>query len=102
MGNSLLAQLYPYFKGSQEDVATASLQYLVSGNEILNIAFTNIIMERLCLEPTGRYQYRCQVSGRSDEKERPDMSGYNEEGNERCSIHLLCYEINECQERRNY
>ena len=86
MGNSLLAQLYPYFKGSQEDVATASLQYLVSGNEILNIAFTKIVMERLCLEPIGRYQYRCQVSGKSDEKERPDMSGYNEDGNEK----ILC------------
>ena len=86
MGNSLLAQLYPYFKGSQEDVATTSLQYLVSENEILNEAFTKLIMGKLCLDSEGKYQYRCQVSGKSDEKERPDMSGYDEMGNEK----VLC------------
>ena len=85
-GTSLLAQLYPYFKGSQEDVATASLQYLLSENEIFNEAFTRLIFEKLQLESFGKYQYRCQVSGKSEEKERPDMSGYNELGDEK----VLC------------
>ncbi len=83
---SLLAQLFPYFKGSQEDVATTSLQYIVSENEVLNRAFTSMIMDKLCTEVKGRFQYRCQVSGKSSEKERPDISGYDELGNEK----VLC------------
>ena len=83
---SLLAQLYPYFKGSQEDVATASLQYIVSSNTVLNKAFTDLILERLCLKSEDTFQYKCQVVGKSDKRERPDMAGYDLRGKEQ----ILC------------
>ena len=86
MGNSLLAQLYPYFKGSQEDVATASLQYIISSNEVFNRAFTKLISEKLNVSLDETYQYQCQVVGNSDNKERPDMAGYDIEGKEK----ILC------------
>ena len=85
-GTSLLAQLYPYFKGSQEDVATTSLQYIVSSDEVLNRAFTDILMEKLSVKSEGVYQYRCQITGKSDEKERPDISGFDANGDEK----ILC------------
>lgn len=85
-GSSLLAQLYPYFKGSQEDVATTSLQFILSGNDVLNRAFTRFVSEKLCLENDEEYQYKCQVSGKGEEKERPDMSGYDRNGDEK----ILC------------
>ena len=85
-GTSLLAQLYPYFKGSQEDVATTSLQYIVSSNEVLNKAFTDTIMGRLCLKTEEVYQYKCQAVGKSEKKERPDMAGYDSYGREQ----VLC------------
>lgn len=83
---SLLAQLYPYFKGSQEDVATASLQYIISCNEKLNAVFTETILTRLDLKTGATYQYKCQAVGKSDEKERPDIAGYDLNGNEQ----VLC------------
>lgn len=85
-GTSLLAQLYPYFKGSQEDVATTSLQYIVSSNELLNKVFTDTIFTKLCLKEEEAYQYKCQVVGKSEKKERPDMAGYDPHGRER----ILC------------
>lgn len=85
-GTSLLAQLYPYFKGSQEDVATTSLQYIVSSNEELNKTFTNTIFSKLFLNTAEKYQYKCQVVGKSEKKERPDMAGYDQNGIEQ----VLC------------
>ena len=41
MAESLLAHPYSRIKGSQEDVATASLQYIISSSEKLNKAFTD-------------------------------------------------------------
>ena len=46
MNTSLLAHLYPYIKGSQEDVATYSLQYLLSQSDKLNIAFTKWLQRK--------------------------------------------------------
>jgi len=37
MANSLLAHLYSHIKGSQEDVATLSLQYILSNYEALKL-----------------------------------------------------------------
>ncbi len=79
---SLLAQLYPYFKGSQEDVATASLRYIVSSDPILNNAFTRLISEKLHLTIEKELQYECQITGQSDEAERPDMSAFDSNGDE--------------------
>lgn len=81
---SLLAHLYPYFKGSQEDVATSSLGYIVSSNEHINKAFTNHISKTLQMTIAETYQYKCQAVGKSNE--RPDMAGYNFNGDEK----ILC------------
>lgn len=91
METSLLARLYPYFKGSQEDVATTSLQYIVSSNEILNSAFTMFVFEKLQIDDNGKYQYKCQVSGNSKEKERPDMSAFDCFGNEALLVESKFY-----------
>ena len=82
--SSLLAHLYPYFKGSQEDVATNSLSYIISCSDILNIAFTNHISKTLEMPISGRFQYHCQAVG--ENKERPDIAGYDANGDER----ILC------------
>ena len=81
---SLLAHLYPYFKGSQEDVATSSLCYIVSSNEHINRAFTSHIGKILDIELSETYQYQCQKVG--DNKERPDMAGFDPNGDEK----ILC------------
>lgn len=81
---SLLAHLYPYFKGSQEDVATSSLNYIVSSTDKINAAFTHHISKILETPLTGTFQYKCQAVG--DNKERPDMAGFDQNGNER----ILC------------
>lgn len=81
MKTSLLAYLYPYFKGSQEDVATSSLNYIVNSNTEINKSFTNFIAKSLGTEIDARLQYVCQSVGENDE--RPDMCGYDSEGKER-------------------
>ena len=73
MYNSLLAHLYPYIKGSQEDIATYSLQYLLSQSDKLNIAFTKMAVEKMNIELENKMQYLCQVTGESEERERPDI-----------------------------
>lgn len=81
---SLLAHLYPYFKGSQEDVATSSLNYIISSNKHINDAFTNHISKILQIPINDSFQYKCQAVGENNE--RPDMAGYDANGNEK----ILC------------
>lgn len=80
MANSLLAHLYSRIRGSQEDVATIALQYLLSQSNELNQAFTHLIS--LSIEKTidTDLQYVCQAVG--EEKERPDMAGIDKAGKE--------------------
>ena len=40
---ALLAHLYPHIRGSQEDIATLSLHYLLMQSPDLNAAFTRKI-----------------------------------------------------------
>ncbi len=82
MVNSLLAFLYPRIKGSQEDIATLSLNYILGQSEILRSAFTRLLSERLHLdyEPLA---YSTQVVG--EQKERPDIVGSGD-GKERIII----------------
>lgn len=82
MAYSLLAHLYPYIKGSQEDIATFSLQYLLAHSEHLNRAFTRRIATEMEIELEDTLQYACQVTGDSEEKERPDMVGIDSTGKE--------------------
>lgn len=81
MKTSLLAYLYPYFKGSQEDVATSSLNYIVSSNTEVNRAFTGLVAKTLCVGMEETIQYVCQAVGENNE--RPDMCGYAPDGKER-------------------
>ena len=82
MAQSLLAHLYPYIKGSQEDIATFSLQYLLSQSSKLNAAFTKFVADTIGIDLEERLQYLCQVTGESEEKERPDMVGTDADGAE--------------------
>ena len=79
MANSLLAFLYLRIKGSQEDVATYSLNYILGKSEVLRSEFTRLISQRLHLD----YQpliYSAQVIG--SQKERPDIVGVKDEQEE--------------------
>lgn len=80
MANSLLAHLYSHIKGSQEDVATLSLQYLLSNYEALKHEFNVFIGEKLHCDLSKVTNYICQAVG--EENERPDISGRDEDGKE--------------------
>jgi len=78
MANSLLAHMYSRIRGSQEDVATIALQYLVSQSHDLNCTFTNLLESKLQIQINDRLQYTCQAIG--EDRERPDMAGTNRDG----------------------
>ena len=80
MANSLLAHMYSRIRGSQEDVATIALQYLVSQSNDLNRAFTHLLESKLQAEISESLQYTCQSVG--EDRERPDMAGTDRNGNE--------------------
>lgn len=58
---SLLAHLYSRIKGSQEDVATLSLQYIISSSEELNAAFNRLISKSLDINIESDITYSCQL-----------------------------------------
>ncbi len=80
MAESLLAHLYSRIRGSQEDVATLSLQYIISSNQKLNEAFCRIISEAIRIDIGTDITYSCQMAGENNEC--PDMSGIDKDGNE--------------------
>ena len=80
MANSLLAHMYSRIRGSQEDVATIALQYIISSSDDLNKAFTQLLESHLRTKLPQNLQYSCQSVG--EEKERPDLSGVNQNGTE--------------------
>ena len=80
MAHSLLAHLYSHIKESQEDIATLSLQYLLSQSTALNEAFTSHVASILEIDLGEKLKYSCQSVGENNE--RPDMSGANNEGKE--------------------
>ena len=73
MAYSLLAHLYSHIRGSQEDVATYSLQYLISQSKNLNQCFTHLLSDVLNTDINCDLFYSCQSQGKN--KERPDISG---------------------------
>ncbi|MBQ7302864.1 MAG: hypothetical protein IJW89_04700 [Clostridia bacterium] len=91
MAYSLLAHLYPHIRGSQEDIATYSLQYLLTQSKELQGAFTARISKALHIENEEDLQYLCQVTGKSEEKERPDMVGLDSAGNETVLFEMKFY-----------
>ena len=80
MAYSLLAHLYSHIRGSQEDVATYSLQYLISQSKNLNQCFTRLLSDVLNTDMNCDIFYSCQSQGKN--KERPDISGKDKYGNE--------------------
>lgn len=80
MAHSLLAHLYSRIRGSQEDVATMALQYLISQAAPLNEGFTALVSSALGVDFGSRLQYACQSVG--DNQERPDMVGTDDMGKE--------------------
>lgn len=76
MAYSLLAHLYPRIKGSQEDVATFSLGYILEQSDALNKAFTKLIGDKLELELSETLLYTCQDA--DSEHGRPDIAGYKD------------------------
>lgn len=74
MSFSLLAHLYPRIKGSQEDVATYSLAYILEQSGILNVSFTKLIFTKLHLEVDDILSYHCQDA--DPKYGRPDIAGY--------------------------
>lgn len=80
MAESLLAHLCTRIKGSQEDLATLSLQYIISSNEKLNEAFNRFIGDAIKVNLDTDITYSCQSVGENNE--RPDMSGVDKDGKE--------------------
>ena len=80
MKKSLLGHLYTHIKGSAEDVATMSLQYLLTYYDTLCESFNELIATKLSCTFDINTTYECQSVG--DELERPDMSGTDPDGNE--------------------
>lgn len=78
MANSLLAHLYTRIRGSQEDIATLSLQYIVMQSDVLNRAFTQYLANSLGESIEDVLEYTCQDVGVN--KERPDMVGKDRSG----------------------
>ncbi len=83
MAYSLLAHLFPRIKGSQEDVATYSLSYILEQSPVLNEAFTKKICSKLHIEAGERLSYNCQDA--DAEFGRPDIAGY-----EAGTLKILC------------
>ena len=83
MPNTLLAHLYPRVKGSQEDIATFSLEYILHQSSVLNDAFTELISTRLGIKPKTGIVYNCQDS--DSKYGRPDIAGYD-----KGELKLLC------------
>ena len=75
MSYSLLAHLFPRIKGSQEDVATYSLAYILGQSGILNEAFTRLISEKLHFPLNKVLSYKCQDA--DSRYGRPDIAGYD-------------------------
>lgn len=80
MPNLLLAHMYSHIKGSAEDVATYSLEYLLNTYPALNNAFNNLVFSKIGLDSQD-LSWSTQEIG--EDKERPDMSGADAQGKER-------------------
>ncbi len=78
MAQSLLAYLYPHIRGSQEDIATLALSYILAQSSVLRTCFTAYVSDRLMIENDPSVNYYTQASGK--EKERPDLVGINGKG----------------------
>lgn len=85
---ALLAHLISQFRGKQEDIATLSLQYILSQSPELRDRFTQEVSSLLSIS-LDPLEYRCQVTG--SEGERPDMAGYDIQNQEQVLFEMKFY-----------
>ena len=76
MPYSLLAHLFPRIRGSQEDVATYSLAYVLEQSSALNESFTRLVSKKLHISLGSMLSYNCQDA--DSEFGRPDIAGYKD------------------------
>lgn len=75
MAYSLLAHLFPRIRGSQEDVATYSLSYILEQSDILKEVFTKQLSTKLHIPLEKTLSYKCQDA--DSDFGRPDIAGYD-------------------------
>ncbi len=76
---SLLGQFYSRIKGSQEDIASEGLAYILQRSKSARLAINRIIKSNCNLDFED-ITYSTQNVG--DKLERPDISGFNNDGKE--------------------
>jgi hypothetical protein len=76
---SLLGQFYSRIKGSQEDIASEGLVYVLQRSASARAAISRIVRGDIGLD-LGELTYSCQNVG--EKLERPDISGRDAEGTE--------------------
>jgi hypothetical protein len=81
--SSLLGQFFSRIKGSQEDIASTGLTYILQSSEYARKALKDFILEKLDKD-IGEVNYFTQSVG--IKLERPDISGIDIDGNERIII----------------
>jgi len=80
---SLLGQFFTSIKGSQEDIASKGLAYILEKSISAKIVINNVIKNTTNLE-FEKIKYITQNVGKN--KERPDISGMDDQGNEKIII----------------
>jgi hypothetical protein len=80
---SLLGQFFTSIKGSQEDIASKSLAYILGKSDSAKNVINDIIKNKTNLL-FGDIKYITQSIGKN--KERPDISGINTQGDEKIII----------------
>ena len=88
---ALLAHLYSHIRGSQEDIATLSLQYLLMQSKDLNRAFTHRVSSIMHTQLDDEMKYMCQVVRSGEKKDRPDMSATDSQGIESVLFEVKFY-----------
>jgi len=80
---SLLGQFFTSIKGSQEDIASKSMAYILEKSNSAKNAVSNLIMNKTNLE-INNIKYLTQNIGNN--RERPDLSGIDNQGIEKIII----------------
>jgi len=80
---SLLGQFFTSIKGSQEDIASKGMAYILENSNSAKNVINNIIKNKTNLE-FNNIKYLTQSIGTN--KERPDLSGIDIQGNEKIII----------------
>jgi len=80
---SLLGQFFTKIKGSQEDIASNGLVYILNSSEYARKILKDYIFDKTNIN-IGDVNYLTQSTG--NKLERPDISGINKEGNEKIII----------------